>query len=157
MVRKYLKGTSKNKPKFGSNTDLTLKEYVDSDWAGDVSDRKSSAGFILLVGNKPILYKKQSSVALSSTEADYIQEVVWSGRLVEDFRIPCENTTLLYEDNQGCLKLANNKKSSCRTKYIDVRHHYLRDLVDSNIIQFVCCEHSHITTDAFTQRNHMEN
>ncbi|KAG5884525.1 hypothetical protein JTB14_029058 [Gonioctena quinquepunctata] len=81
-------------------------------------------------------------VALASTEAEYIsavsasQKVVWYRRLVEDFRIPCETTTVLYEDNQYCIKLANNEKSSCKPKEINVRFHYLRELVDSNKIQF---------------------
>lgn len=153
------KVTSKDKLKFSSNTELTLNGYVDSDWAGDVSDRKSTTGFILFLGNNPILWasKNQSSVALSSTEAEYIsaalasQEIVWSRRLLEDFGIPCENATVLYEDNQGCIKLAINEKSSCRTKHIDVRFHHLRDLVDSDIIQFMYCETSNMIADAFTK------
>lgn len=158
-VIKYLKGTSNYKLKFSSQTDLNLVGFVDADWAGDVSDRKSTSGFIFMLGANPILWasKKQSPVALSSTEAEYIsaahasQEVVWLRRLIVDFGIPCEDTTVINEDNQGCIKLATNQKASCRTKHIDVRYHHLRDLIDKEIIRFVYCETAHMLADGFTK------
>lgn len=82
-------------------------------------------------------------MALSSTEAEYIsaayasQEVVWLRRFVVGFGIPCEDTTVTNENNQGCIKFASYPKAYCRAKHIDLRYHHLRDLPDKGIIIFV--------------------
>ena len=101
--------------------------------------------------------KKQVSVALSSTEAEYVsaayasQEAVWLRQLLTDLGISLPQATTIYEDNQGCIKLANTEKVNARTKHIDVRHHYLRDLVDRNMINLVYCESDSMIADALTK------
>lgn len=57
----------------------------------------------------------------------------------------------MYEDNQGCIKLANNDKMNARTKHIDVRHHHLRDLLNCDVINFVYCETNMMIADALTK------
>ena len=70
--------------------------------------------------------RKQSTVALSLTEAEYvaasyaIQEVLWLCQLLMDLNQAQQGPTTLYEDNQGCIKLALQEKHSARTKHIDV-------------------------------------
>lgn len=79
------------------------------------------------------------------------QEVVWLRQLLDDLGVPATYPTSLYEDNQGCIKLAASEKVNARTKHIDVRHHHLRDLVDRDVINFVYCETNKMVADALTK------
>jgi hypothetical protein len=84
---RYLRGTSNRRLVFqcGTPGGTELTGYVDTDWAGDVNDRKSTLGFVFMLGGAAISWgsKKQTSVALSSTEAKYIvasyaaKEAIW--------------------------------------------------------------------------------
>lgn len=158
-IMRYLKHTADLKLKICADNNLELVGFADADWAGDIGDRKSTSGYLYKLGNSPVSWssKKQSSVALSSTEAEYIsaayasQEAVWLRQLLADFGIPPTTATIMYEDNQGCIKLANNDKMNARTKHIDVRHHHLRDLINCDVINFVYCETNMMIADALTK------
>ena len=157
-VMRYLKQTADLKLKI-SAVNLDLVGYVDADWAGDVSDRKSTSGYLYKLGESPVSWssKKQASVALSSTEAEYIsaalasQEVAWIRQLLCDLGVPATQATLMYEDNQGCIKLAAGDKMNARTKHIDVRYHHLRDLVERHVIELTYCETNKMIADALTK------
>ncbi|XP_041446831.1 secreted RxLR effector protein 161-like [Xenopus laevis] len=158
-VMRYLKHTKDLCLKLSANDDLNLTGYVDSDWAGDHSTRKSTSGYLFKLGNSPISWssKRQMSVALSSTEAEYIsaafacQEVVWLQQLIKDLGKPTSEPTVLFEDNQACIKLATSEKMNARTKHIDVRHHYIHDLVDQKVIVLIYCESEKMIADAMTK------
>ena len=121
--------------------------------------RKSTSGFFYQLGQSPISWssKKQVSVALSSTEAEYVsaayasQEAVWLRQLLDDLGAAATQPTLMYEDNQGCIKLAASEKTNARTKYIDIRHHHLRDLVDRGVLNFMYCERDKMVADTLTK------
>jgi hypothetical protein len=76
--------------------------------------------------------KKQNCVALSTTEAEYVvagaccAQLLWMRQTLCDFRCRFTKIPLLY-DNESAIKLANNPISHSRTKYIGIRHHFLRD------------------------------
>jgi hypothetical protein len=79
--------------------------------------------------------KKQQSISLSSLEAEYqalsvcTQEAVFTRNLVEE--LPGQNKpALIYEDNLGTIFLFKDQQVSSRSKHIDVRHHFMRDLQD---------------------------
>ncbi|KAM8971977.1 uncharacterized protein RCH25_017582 [Pelodytes ibericus] len=76
-VMRYLKQTKDFSLKLSTTSDLSLIGYVDSDWAGDLNIRKSTSGYLFKIGNSPKSWssKKQISVALSSTEAEYISAI----------------------------------------------------------------------------------
>jgi hypothetical protein len=86
--------------------------------------------------------KKQPSVALSSTEAEYIagmhaaKEAIWLKQLVSEiWKDQITNSpTTIYIDNQSAIAIAKNPEFHDRTKHIEVRHHFLRQQVDSNAI-----------------------
>jgi hypothetical protein len=111
--------------------------YTDSDYATDSADRKSISGRINTVGGMITNWssKKQGTVSLSSTEAEYqalsecAQEAMFTKSLVEEITGLITEPALIYEDNLGALFLAKNAQVSGRTKHIDVRHHYIRDLI----------------------------
>ena len=131
-VLRYLKGTKHLFLKLGNCNDRELKlknlyGYADADWAQSKLDRKSNSGNIFMFNGSPISWscKKQIRTALSSTEAKYIsladasQEAIWLRRLLKDFNLMQKGPTLIFEDNQSCLKLVENNKFSNRTKHID--------------------------------------
>jgi hypothetical protein len=85
--------------------------------------------------------KLQPTVALSSTESEYIavsaavQEAIFLRRLLDDLGFPQRSPTVIYEDNQGCLYLSENSGVQQRTKHIDIRYHFIREHVESEEIK----------------------
>ena len=96
-------------------------------------------------------------MALSTTEAEYValaeasQEGVWIRNLLQDFHRKTEEKTTIYEDNQCCLKLIENKKFSNRTKHIDIKFHYSRELKMRGIMDYEYCPTSEMTADMLTK------
>lgn len=136
--------------KYDCNIDPTLKIYSDSDWASSLEDRKSTEAYITLLGNSPINWKvkKQATVALSSTEAEYMAlktattEAIYIARVLtyitNSISIKLVNSipTILV-DNQGARDLSANSQHHERTKHIDISYHFLRDEVEKGTINIV--------------------
>jgi hypothetical protein len=99
----------------------------------------------------------QGSVTLSSTEAEYVgagetaQQMLFAWRIVESIGLTVRLPMILCADNTGSIQLANNWTSSGRTKHIDVRHHFLRELVERGIIKLVFVKTDENTADMFTK------
>ena len=128
----YLVGTSKRGVVVGSEEDTSgiprLSAYCHSDWAGDVSDRKSTGACIVLLNDGIVTWisYKQKCTAESSTEAEYIAlwECVQKLRYVRSVEHELgmdQNATIVHEYNQACIKWAETRGK--RTKHIDVRYH----------------------------------
>jgi hypothetical protein len=127
---RYLRGTSDCGLVFqrGSARGTKLLGYVDADWASDVNDRKSTSGFVFMLGGASISWgsKKQTSVALSSTEAEYIvaahvaKEAKWLRSLLTELGESLELPTTVFIDNQSAIAIARNPEFYDRTKYIEV-------------------------------------
>ncbi|KAJ8883789.1 hypothetical protein PR048_015643 [Dryococelus australis] len=103
----YLKRNREVCLTFEPNTDKTLSGYSDADWAGDKRNHKNTSGAVIFHGHNPILWssKKQSSVALSTAETEYIACATTAADLVylQDVLQDLENKTvlpILYTDNQ---------------------------------------------------------
>ncbi|KAG5874690.1 hypothetical protein JTB14_024080 [Gonioctena quinquepunctata] len=110
------------------------KQIVDyADWAGDNRDRKSTSGFILKIFGIPITWssRKQSTVYLSSSEAEYIsvseacRERQWR-QLTMDSNEDIKKITE-FEDNQSTLKMLDHECTTNHSKYIDLKFHYIGD------------------------------
>ena len=139
QVLRYIKGTLNYELVFcKSDKPLNVSGYSDSDWAGSLSDRKSVSGYCFTLNSGPVSWKskKQSTIALSSCEAEYISLTfaVQEGMLLTQLRKDMDfggdyEYFLLQGYNQGSLALANNPISHQRSKHIDVRYHFIRDLV----------------------------
>ena len=103
---------------YESEIDYKLTGYTDSDWAGSIDDRKSTSGYVFQLGSKSISWssKKQATVALSSSEAEYISatssacEAVWLRRILKDLQQEIEEPTTIYCDNMSAIVMT--KKSS---------------------------------------------
>jgi hypothetical protein len=138
----YLRGTLDYKLCYGSG-ELKLEAYADASYASDVDTRCSTTGFVIMYGGAAIMWgsRQQSTVALSSTEAEYmalsdcLKEVLYHRSLLS-FIFPeyVDETSVMFEDNEGCIKLAYNNASTKRLKHIDVRYHFIQEhVVDGHV------------------------
>ena len=136
-IYRYLKGNMDFKLMFNSKNSGILEGYVDAAYANQ-PDYKSTTGFIFTVGGTPVSWysKRQSVVALSSAESEYIgattaaKEGTWLKLLLLDLQHP-QGTVTLYEDNEACIALSKNPQHHSRTKHIQVSFHYIRDQVSN--------------------------
>ena len=112
----YLRATSDHQLVLGHGTASapTLQGYADSNWASDVNDRKSTSGYVFTLGSGAVSWssKKQPTVALSSTEAEYIagahaaKEAVWLRLLLSELGQDMSSPTTLHVDNQSAMAIA---------------------------------------------------
>ena len=144
-VLRYLKGTLDLKLTYvkSSDCDNIIIGYVDSDWAGSETDRKSTTGYLFKAFESCLICwntKKQNSVAASSTEAEYmalfeaVREVLWLKTLIISLKIELNNPIKILEDNQGCISIANNPTCHKRSKHIDIKYHFSREQVENKLI-----------------------
>lgn len=135
-VKRYLKGTKSLGIMYSnSGSGLNLVGFSNSDYAGDKDTRRSTTGYLFELANGPITWcsKRQSTVSLSTTEAEFIvaseavQEAVWLRELLSDVGLQCKEPSILYVDNQSAIRLVKNPEFHRRTKHIEVRHHFIRE------------------------------
>lgn len=157
-VIKFLKATAANKLRLGFTGDTALIGYADADYAEDRDTRKSNTGFVFLFGG-PISWacRKQTCVALSSTEAEVIalseaaKECIWLRDVLRDFGVNVQGPTIIHEDNQSCIKIFENEKFNLRTKHIDVKAHHIQDIMKKNVIDIVYCPSDNNIADLLTK------
>ena len=143
-ILRYLKGTVN----FGilykrGDRDMKITGYSDSDFAGDINDRKSTSGQIFFLGGLPITWSlvKQRVVALSTCEAEYITvssatcQGLWISRLIKELMSVEENLVKILVDNKSALELTRNPIHHSRSKHIDTRHHFIRDCIEEGLIK----------------------
>ena len=152
--------------------DMSVQGYSDSDWAGDREDRKSTSGYIFMLNNGPISWcsKRQKTVALSSTEAEYMaltlaaKETIWIrlwmtelGLIKTDDTSPTvkvlkrECAIALKGDNQSAIALVNNPVLHSRTKHIDIQSHFIRNEVIDGRINLSYIPTENILADGLTK------
>ncbi|KXJ71784.1 hypothetical protein RP20_CCG019713 [Aedes albopictus] len=126
---RYLKGTKTIRLKYSAVGDSKLVGYSDADWASDLDDRRSKSGYVFLLQGGAVSWccKRQSTVSLSTCEAEYmslsaaVQEASWWRGLVSQFG---ETDAIeLRCDNQSTICIARNGGYTPRTKHIDIRHY----------------------------------
>ena len=160
-VLRYVRGTLDNGLIYSANdTSTILTGYSDADWAGDLSTRCSTTGYVFQIQGSTVSWcsKRQACVARSTTEAEYValstasQEAVWLRRLLENVVEDKEdNPAIVYENNQGTIKLTKNPKFHNRTKHIGISYHYIRQQVDNKIISVKCCRTEHMLADVMVK------
>jgi hypothetical protein len=131
----YIGGKEEHSLYFCKPHKMKVVCYADADYAKNVDNRRSVSGHIYTLGGMLVgwMSKTQASVTLSSTESEYVslsmcaQEVLFIQQLLDEI-FHCEKPGLIYEDNTGAIFLIKNAQVGMRTKHIDVRHHFLRDL-----------------------------
>jgi hypothetical protein len=160
-IFRYLKGTADHALCLGGDTSgaVVLSGYCDADWAGDHDDRHSTTGYAFSLGSGSISWssKRQKTVALSTTEAEYMavsaasREAVWLRQLLGELGCFQERPTVLFNDNQGCIKLSKNPVFHTNSKHIDVQHHYVRELQEAGAIELQYCASEEMVADVLTK------
>jgi hypothetical protein len=149
-VLRYLKGTIDYGLSYDGDHDFTLSGCTDTDWAGSVSDRKSTSRCCFSLGSAMISWqsRKQSSIALSIVEAEYIVacsancEAIWLRKLLTNLFDLEMRATLILCDNQNCIKMTENAIFHDRLKHKEIRYHYIRDMVQRGALKL-----QYISTD----------
>ena len=122
--------------KDGSGIGHLAVGYVDSDYAGDVDKRKSTTGYVFTMAKGLVCWRSilQSFVALSTTDAEYmavveaIKEAIWIHGLIRDLGVD-QKQVELHCDSQSVIYLAKYQVHHVGTKHIDVRYHFVREVV----------------------------
>jgi hypothetical protein len=145
-------------PKFKEGMSY-LTGVSDSEFAGDRDTRKSVYGYVTYFCGAPISWKSKSgnSVTLSSTEAEYYasseaaKELLFVYNLIETMGIKLNMPITLFVDNTGAIYLANNYSTGPRTKHIDIRTHFVRDLIVNGILKILFIKSEDNDADIFTK------
>ena len=140
-IFKYLRGTSKLCLSFGGSKPV-LKGFTDADMAGDLDGRKSTFGFLFTFAGGAVSWqsKLQKCVALSTTEAEYIaateeaKEMLWMKRFVQELGL-MQDEYVVFCDSQSAMDMSKNTSYHSRTKHIDVRYHWLRDVIGKELMK----------------------
>lgn len=155
-VLRYLSGTKDHGITLGGKLDLAA--YCDSDFAGDRDNRKSTSGHVILYGGPISWYsKQQSTVALSTAEAEYIsmsecaRSLQFFTKLIAELIQAQPNVPVIYCDNQTAIVIAQADAISQRTRHIDVCYHHVRDLIQDGVLKVSWTPTTSQLADALTK------
>jgi hypothetical protein len=148
---KYTKGDGENEANFTG--------YVDSDHAGDETDRRSVAGYVFSLGNTAFSWysKKQSSVATSTMEAELVaifqgaQQCAWIRLFFEQIGFPLEGPLTIFSDSQSAIAVATGQQTHQRSKHIEVKFYSVRERVDRKQISLEYVPSKDNVADIFTK------
>ncbi len=158
-ILRYIKHTLQCGIFYEAKNQLQVHGYTDANWAGNVSDRRSTSGFMFSFGSGAISWssKKQPTVALSSTEAEYrgaaivACEIIWLQKLLSDLGQSVDAHVVIYYDNISSILLANNPVYHARTKHIEMHYHFIREKVLAKEIDLIHVSIENQVANIFTK------
>ena len=133
--------------------------FVDSDWGGNWKNRKSISGSTIFMAGAPVMYKTkmQQTVALSSTEAEFVaasetgKMILYIRSLLDELGIYVKKATPMYIDNAGARQMANAQKPTRRTRHLDIRYFALTEWTERDFIILKPISTSDNNSDALTK------
>lgn len=157
-ILRYLRGTTHYGLLFKRSSNKEIIGYCDADWGGDAVNCKSTSGYMFQIGGTAVTWqsRKQSCVALSTAEAEYVslagaaQEAVWLRQLIKDLTKKCEPVKI-FEDNQSAIAIARNPQFHGRMKHINIKYHFVRECVNNNEIVLKYCRTDEMVADMLTK------
>ena len=140
-IIRYINGTFDYGIWYSRDSNECLAEYSDADWAECIDDRKSTSDGCFYLGNNLVSWMniKQNSVSLSTTEAEYIAaasccaQLLWMKKLLHDYGIT-QDTMCVFCDNTSAINLSKNPVQHSKSKYIEIRYHFIQDLVEEKTV-----------------------
>ena len=160
-VLRYVKGTKDFGICFDGTKDIMPVGYSDSDWAGDVNDRKSTGGYVFTMCGGPISWssRKQSVVATSSCEAEYIalcaacKEAIWVMKIVSPLIKITEvgKSVTIFSDSQSAIALSLTEAVNRRNKHIAITYHFVREVVDDGRVKLEYIPTKNMLADTMTK------
>jgi hypothetical protein len=136
---------------------MRLQGYVD--WAGIAVERKSTYGRYFTLGSTTVSWcsKKQSSVDLGTVEEEYIAlsvavcEAVWLHNILAYLFDHEMDSTIIHCDNQSCMKLSENPVFHDKSKHIEIKYHYIKDMVQRKPVHMQYLPTHENIADIFTK------
>lgn len=158
-ILRYVAGTVDYGVWYSNSSTFKLTSFTDSDFGGSLDNRKSTSGNCFSFGSGVVTWssKKQETVALSSSEAEYAaasassRQALWLRKLLADFDFVQSEPTEIFCDNRSAIAMAKNPAFHVRTKHIDVQHHFIRQLVADGRIMMKFCGTNEQVADIFTK------
>ncbi|KAJ3703208.1 hypothetical protein LUZ61_006913 [Rhynchospora tenuis] len=143
-ILRYIKGTEALGLFYSNSEEYKLMGYSDSDWSGDVDDRKSTSGYVFYLGDTAFTWmsKKQPIVTLSTCEAE---------NLLRELKLPQHEATEIRVDNKLVIELAKNPVHHERSKHIDVRFHFIWEHIKNGEVQMRHVASRDQAADIFTK------
>ena len=143
---------------YNGNLGMRLKAWSDANWGGE-EGRESVSGFVFTIAGGAVTYssKKQRSVALSTTESEYmallhaLKELIWLLRFLREIGYGIDNQNIIYTDNQGAIGLAHNPEHHARTKHVDIQYHFVRNCVEDGTTRLEYCPMEDMVADGLTK------
>lgn len=157
-VLRYVKGTTNYGISYTTGGNDVITGYCDADWAGDISDRKSTSGYMFILAGGPVSWKskKQTCVSLSTAEAEYValasasQEAIWIGKLLDQLGERITFVTIL-DDSQSAIAMTKNVQYHGRAKHIDIKYHFIRQQIEAKTVKLQYCPTSEMIADILTK------
>ncbi|GJT69684.1 retrovirus-related pol polyprotein from transposon TNT 1-94 [Tanacetum coccineum] len=159
-ILKYLKGTADVGLVYGRDQGkhVDVDGFVDADYAKDPDKGRSITGYVFMVHGCVVSWKAtlQHVVALSTTEAEYmalteaVKESIWLKGLLIELGVNLRSV-IVNCDNQSAIHLSRNAMFHERTKHINVRYHFIREIVESKEIEVAKIGTKDNAADAFTK------
>jgi len=155
---RYLNGTIDMGITYNGNLGIRLQCWCDANWGGE-EGRESVSGFVFTMAGGTVTYssKKQGSVALSSTESEYmailhaLKEQIWLLRFLKEIGYDISNQNIIYCDNQSAIALAHNPEHHARTKHIDIQYHFVRNCIEDGTTRLEYCPTEDMVADGLTK------
>ena len=158
-ILRYLQGTTKFGILYKKEGNCELIGFTDSDYAGSVEDRRSTSGYVFMLSGAAVAWssQKQPIVTLSTTEAEFVAaagsscQAIWMQRVLKKIGYKGSESTIIFCDNSSTIKLSRNPVMHGKSKHIDVRYHFLRELVNDGVVQLQFCGTRHQLADILTK------
>ncbi|XP_069146145.1 uncharacterized mitochondrial protein AtMg00810-like [Solanum lycopersicum] len=158
-IFRYLQGTKDFGLFYKKGEKSDLIGFVDSDYADDQDDRKSTSGYVFVLGTGAISWssRKQKIVTLSTTEAEFVAatacacQAIWLRKILEELRFKQKGATIIFCDNNSAIKLSKNPVLHGRSNHIDVKYYFLRDLNNEGTVELQYCRSEDQLADIFTK------
>ncbi|GJY17776.1 retrovirus-related pol polyprotein from transposon TNT 1-94 [Tanacetum coccineum] len=157
-IFKYLRGTVNRGLWYPKDSSTALTAYADADHAGCQDTRRSTSGCMQLLGERLVNWssKRQKSIAISSTEAEYIAlscccaQVLWMRSQLTDYGLGF-NKILMCCDNKSTIALCCNNVQHSRSKHIDIRFHFIKEQVENGVVELYFVNTEYQLADIFTK------
>jgi hypothetical protein len=141
-ILRYLKASPRKGFMFSKNSHLKINGYIDADWAGNISDKKSTSGYFIFVVRNLVTWrsKKQKVVALSSAEAEFrgmvkgLCELLWIKRLLTELGFTPNSEMKLFCDNKAAIAISHDLIQHDRTKHVEVDRRFIKENLERKII-----------------------
>jgi hypothetical protein len=158
-VLRHLRATQNYKLTYGKNDSTELIGYSDSDWAGDKDTYRSTTEYTFILSGGSIAWatRKQRTVALSSTEAEYMaltecsRQAEWTISLLQQLFFEIDLPIDIYSDSLGARSIASNNVYHKRTKHINIKHHYIREKIADGTVNVEQISSKNNLADVFTK------